>query len=43
MKLFFDSSVIVDIDRGREQTVSLMKKLTEGGNSFLISSVTVAE
>lgn len=43
MKLCFDTSVVVDIDREREGTVELMKHLTEEDHALLISTVTVAE
>lgn len=43
MKLFFDSSVIVDVDKGREETVELMKELTREKYPLFISTVTVSE
>jgi predicted nucleic acid-binding protein len=43
MKLFFDSSVIVEIDRGNDEARKLMKRLVRDEHELLISSVTVAE
>lgn len=43
MKLAFDTSVIIDIDRGREETQKLMKNLVRGDHEIYISSVVVAE
>ena len=43
MKAFFDTSIIVDIDRGNEETVNLMKKLAEEDYPLYISTVSVAE
>jgi predicted nucleic acid-binding protein len=43
MKLFFDSTVIVEIDRGNSEVQKLMKKLVREEHELLISSVTVAE
>jgi predicted nucleic acid-binding protein len=43
MKLFFDSTVIVEIDRGNSEVQKLMKKLVRDEHELLISSVTVAE
>ncbi|MFB6158306.1 MAG: type II toxin-antitoxin system VapC family toxin [Candidatus Nanohalobium sp.] len=43
MKLFFDSSVIVEIDRGNKEVRKLMKRLVREEHEILISSVTVAE
>ena len=43
MKLAFDTSIIVDLDQGREETRELMKKLVEDDHGLFISSVVVAE
>lgn len=43
MKLAFDTSVIIDIDQGREETQKLMKKLVKEDHEIYISSVVVAE
>jgi len=43
MKIFIDTSVIVDIERGKEETVELLERLMEENNSILISSVVASE
>jgi predicted nucleic acid-binding protein len=43
MKLLFDSSIIVEVDRGNKEVVELMKKLVKDEHQLFISSVTVAE
>ncbi len=43
MKLFFDTSILVDVDRGEQKTLDLLKRLTEEGSEFFISTVTVSE
>ena len=43
MKLAFDTSVIIDIDQGREETQKLMKNLVRKDHEIYISSVVVAE
>lgn len=43
MKLFFDSTVIVEIDRGNSKVRKLMKRMVKEEHELLISSVTVAE
>ena len=43
MKLAFDTSILVEIDRGNEKVVSLLKKLTEKGEELVISTITVSE
>jgi predicted nucleic acid-binding protein len=43
MKLAFDTSILIDIDQGREEAQKLMKKLVEEGHEIHISSVVVAE
>ncbi len=41
-KVFVDTSIIVDIDRGKKDTIELCKRLTASNNA-LISTVTVSE
>lgn len=43
MDVLFDTSGIVDVDRGREETVSLLERLAGRGDNLLVSTVTVAE
>lgn len=43
MKIFIDTSVIVDIERGNEETVGLLDYLLAGKHSILISSVVASE
>ncbi|CAG0948692.1 hypothetical protein METP3_00054 [Methanosarcinales archaeon] len=43
MKIFIDTSVIVDIERGKEETAGLLDDLIEQNNSILISSVVASE
>lgn len=43
MKILLDTSIIVDIDRNNTSVVSLLKKIVEKGDEFVISTVTVAE
>ena len=43
MKIFIDTSVIVDIERGKEETTGLLERLMEENNSILISSVVASE
>ncbi len=43
MKIFIDTSVIVDIERGKEETAGLLDHLIEQNNSILISSVVASE
>lgn len=42
MKVFIDTSVIVDIDRGKEEVIDVCRKLTREHDA-LISTVTVSE
>lgn len=42
MKLLFDTSILVEVDRHNEQTVKLLEKLAEQEELF-ISTITVAE
>lgn len=41
--MLFDSTIIVEIDRGNDEVVNLMKELVEDNHELFISSVTVAE
>ncbi len=43
MKIFIDTSVIVDIERGKEETAGLLESLIEKNNSVLISAVVASE
>ncbi len=43
MKILVDTSAIVEIDRQKETTVDLFKKLTESDTQLLISTITVSE
>lgn len=43
MDVVFDTSGIVDVDRGRETTVELLETLAERGENLFVSTVTVAE
>jgi predicted nucleic acid-binding protein len=42
MKVFLDTSVIVDIDRGKDEAIDICKTLTREHDAF-ISTVTVSE
>lgn len=42
MKVFVDTSIIVDVDRGRRAVIETCKKLTRDHNA-LVSTVTVSE
>lgn len=43
MRIFFDTSVLVDLDRQREETVRLLESLTRANAELWISTVTVSE
>ena len=43
MKLAFDTSIIIDIDQGKEETRELMKNFVRNDHEIYISSVVVAE
>lgn len=43
MKIFFDTTVLVDLDRGRDNTIRLLEILTEDDHDLWISTVTVSE
>lgn len=43
MKFLFDTSVLVEIDRGNNEAVKLMKGLVSQDHKLFISAVTVAE
>lgn len=43
MKIFIDTSIIVDIERGNEETAGLLDRLIEKNNSILISAVVASE
>lgn len=42
LKVFFDTSIIVDVDRGKQEVIALCKQLTST-NSAYISTVSVSE
>jgi len=43
MKILFDTSIIVEIDRQNEKIVNILKKLVEKRHDLIISTITVAE
>ncbi len=43
MRLLFDTSILVEIDRQNEQVVTLLKKWVQEGKELVISTITVAE
>jgi len=43
MKIFIDTSIVVDIERGKEETAGLLERLIEENNSISISSVVASE
>lgn len=43
MKLVFDTSILVEIDRHNSSVIHFLQKLIEQGEELLISTVTVAE
>ncbi len=43
MKLFFDTSILVEIDRHHEHTIEFLKRCTLQGHELCISTITVAE
>ena len=43
MKIFIDTSIVVDIERGKEETAGLLERLMGENNSILISSVAASE
>lgn len=43
MKVLFDTTGIIDVDRQREPTVSLLESLVDRGAELYVSTVTVAE
>lgn len=43
MKLLCDTSILVEIDRHKEEVVTLLQREVERGNELIISTVTVAE
>ena len=43
MKILLDTSVIVEIDRGNEKVVRLLKRLREQEEDLLVNSITVTE
>jgi len=43
MKIFIDTSVIIDIERGNDETADLLDYLLAGKHSILISSVVASE
>lgn len=43
MKIFIDTSIVVDIERGKEETTGLLERLIEKNNSILISAVVASE
>ena len=43
MKIFIDTSIVVDIERGNEETAELLERLIEKNNSVFISAVVASE
>ncbi len=43
MKIFIDTSIVVDIERGNEETGNLLQHLISTNNSVLISTVVASE
>ena len=43
MRILFDSSIIVEIDRQNEQVINLLKKLVIKKHELIISTITVSE
>ncbi len=43
MKIFIDTSIVVDIERGNEETAGLLDRLIEKNHSILISAVVASE
>ena len=43
MKIFFDTSVLVDLERGRDETIRLLEACQTAGHELWISAVTVSE
>ena len=43
MKIILDTSVIVEIDRKNEETISLIKKLIDEDANLAVSTITVSE
>jgi predicted nucleic acid-binding protein len=43
MKIFIDTSVIVDIERGKEETTDLLERLMAENNPIFISSIVASE
>lgn len=43
MRIVLDTSVIVDIDRKKENTIAIIKKLIDAGDHLMVSTVTVSE
>lgn len=43
MKILCDTSILVDVDRGKEQTIEILSRLIRSEAELLISTVTVSE
>jgi len=43
MKILFDSSIIVEIDRQNEQVITILKDLVNKKHELIISTITVSE
>lgn len=43
MFVFFDTSFLVDVDRRKQTTISLAKKLVEKNHRMFVSTITVSE
>lgn len=43
MKIFFDTSILVDLDRQKEETIRLLERASEAGHEFWISTISVSE
>lgn len=43
MRVFFDTSILVDLDRQRDETLQMLERASRAGHEFLISTVSVSE
>ena len=43
MKIFFDTTILVDVDRNKQDTINLLKNLVKEKHELVISTITVTE
>ncbi len=43
LRLLFDTSILVDVDRQREATLQVLEHVTDGDHALHVSTITVAE